>query len=98
MDKRLSARFTHRGTLVRVAAVAAQPLLSACGTSKSSPISTAAPVPTSAWLTDRRAATPTPPVLYFGANKGGMYALNRADGSLIWRHSIVSSIYSATKG
>jgi len=34
-------------------------------------------------------------VLYFGANKGGMYALNRADGSLAWRYPIVSSIYNS---
>jgi outer membrane protein assembly factor BamB len=33
--------------------------------------------------------------LYFGANKGGMYALNRVDGSLIWRFPIVGSIYSS---
>src|SRR5207248_6675016 len=34
-------------------------------------------------------------MLYFGANKGGMYALNRADGSVVWRYPIVSSIYSS---
>ena len=34
-------------------------------------------------------------VLYFGASKGGMYALNRADGSLAWRYPIVSSIYNS---
>jgi outer membrane protein assembly factor BamB len=34
-------------------------------------------------------------LLYFGANKGGMYALNRADGSLAWRYFVVSSIYSS---
>ena len=28
----------------------------------------------------------------------GLVAVQQADGSLIWRHSIVSSIYSATKG
>jgi outer membrane protein assembly factor BamB len=33
--------------------------------------------------------------LYFGANKGGMYALNRIDGSLKWQHPIVGSIYSS---
>jgi outer membrane protein assembly factor BamB len=33
--------------------------------------------------------------LYFGANKGGMYALNRADGSLQWRYPIVGSVYSS---
>ena len=34
-------------------------------------------------------------VLYFGANRGGVYALNRADGSLLWRYPVVSSIYSS---
>jgi len=33
--------------------------------------------------------------LYFGANKGGMYALNRLDGSLRWQYPIVGSIYSS---
>jgi outer membrane protein assembly factor BamB len=33
--------------------------------------------------------------LYFGANKGGLYALNRADGSLRWQYPIVGSIYSS---
>jgi outer membrane protein assembly factor BamB len=33
--------------------------------------------------------------LYFGANKGGIYALDRADGSLRWRYPIVGSIYSS---
>jgi outer membrane protein assembly factor BamB len=33
--------------------------------------------------------------LYFGANKGGIYALNRADGSLIWQYPIVGSVYSS---
>lgn len=33
--------------------------------------------------------------LYFGANKGGMYALNRVDGSLRWQYPIVGSIYSS---
>jgi outer membrane protein assembly factor BamB len=33
--------------------------------------------------------------LYFGANKGGMYALNAADGSLRWQYPIVGSIYSS---
>ena len=33
--------------------------------------------------------------LYFGANKGGMYALNRVDGSLKWQYPIVGSIYSS---
>jgi outer membrane protein assembly factor BamB len=33
--------------------------------------------------------------LYFGANKGGMYALNRTDGSLRWQYPIVGSIYSS---
>jgi outer membrane protein assembly factor BamB len=33
--------------------------------------------------------------LYFGANKGGMYALNRIDGTLRWQYPIVGSIYSS---
>jgi outer membrane protein assembly factor BamB len=33
--------------------------------------------------------------LYFGANKGGIYALNRIDGSLRWQYSIVGSVYSS---
>jgi outer membrane protein assembly factor BamB len=34
-------------------------------------------------------------VLYFGANKGGMYALNTRDGSLKWQFPIYGSIYSS---
>lgn len=33
--------------------------------------------------------------LYFGANKGGIYAVNRVDGSLRWQHKIAGSIYSS---
>jgi outer membrane protein assembly factor BamB len=33
--------------------------------------------------------------LYFGANKGGLYALNREDGSLRWQYPIVGSLYSS---
>ena len=33
--------------------------------------------------------------LYFGANKGGMYALNRLDGTLRWQYRIVGSVYSS---
>jgi large repetitive protein len=33
--------------------------------------------------------------LYFGANRGGIYALNREDGSLKWQYPIVGSIYSS---
>jgi outer membrane protein assembly factor BamB len=33
--------------------------------------------------------------LYFAANKGGVYALNRADGSLRWRFDVYGSIYSS---
>jgi outer membrane protein assembly factor BamB len=33
--------------------------------------------------------------LYFGANKGGIYALNRADGSLRWQYFVVGSVYSS---
>jgi outer membrane protein assembly factor BamB len=34
-------------------------------------------------------------MLFFGANRGGMYAVNRPDGSLAWRRRIASSIYSS---
>jgi outer membrane protein assembly factor BamB len=33
--------------------------------------------------------------LYFGANRGGIYAVNRLDGSLRWRFPIVGSVYSS---
>jgi outer membrane protein assembly factor BamB len=33
--------------------------------------------------------------LYFGANKGGIYAVNREDGTLKWRYPIVGSVYSS---
>jgi outer membrane protein assembly factor BamB len=33
--------------------------------------------------------------LYFGANKGGIYALNTRDGSLKWQFNIVGSVYSS---
>jgi outer membrane protein assembly factor BamB len=33
--------------------------------------------------------------LYFGANKGGIYALNRADGSVRWRFDIPGAVYSS---
>jgi outer membrane protein assembly factor BamB len=33
--------------------------------------------------------------LYFGANKGGLYALNRQDGSLQWRFGMPGSIYNS---
>jgi outer membrane protein assembly factor BamB len=33
--------------------------------------------------------------LYFGANKGGIYALNTRDGSLKWQFNIVGSIYGS---
>jgi outer membrane protein assembly factor BamB len=33
--------------------------------------------------------------LYFGANKGGMYALDTRDGSLQWQFNIVGSVYSS---
>jgi outer membrane protein assembly factor BamB len=33
--------------------------------------------------------------LYFTANKGGVYALNRADGSLRWQFNVDGSIYSS---
>jgi outer membrane protein assembly factor BamB len=34
-------------------------------------------------------------LLYFGANKGGIYAVSRADGSVAWRFPVPSSIYSS---
>ena len=45
------------------------------------------------WTT--AALSPDASTLYFGANKGGMYALNTRDGSLKWRFNIVGSIYSS---
>ena len=33
--------------------------------------------------------------LYFGANKGGIYAVNRADGRLRWQYKIHGSVYSS---
>ena len=33
--------------------------------------------------------------LYFGANRGGVYAVNRVDGTLKWQYPIVGSIYSS---
>lgn len=33
--------------------------------------------------------------LYFGANRGGIYALNRVDGSLRWRYPVIGSVYSS---
>jgi outer membrane protein assembly factor BamB len=33
--------------------------------------------------------------LFFGANRGGIYALNRQDGSLKWQYRIVGSVYSS---
>jgi PQQ-like domain len=41
------------------------------------------------------ALSPDGDTLYFGANRGGMYALNRHDGSLRWRYPIVGSVYSS---
>lgn len=64
-----------------------------------------APNGTLAWLFEaerERAGVWTAPALsadgtalYFGANKGGIYALNRADGSLHWRFDIYGSVYSS---
>jgi large repetitive protein len=45
------------------------------------------------WTTP--ALSPDGSTLYFGANKGGIYALNRATGDLIWEFPIVSSVYSS---
>jgi outer membrane protein assembly factor BamB len=33
--------------------------------------------------------------LYFGANKGGLYALNTRDGTLKWKFDIFASVYSS---
>jgi outer membrane protein assembly factor BamB len=33
--------------------------------------------------------------LYLGANKGGIYAINRKDGSLVWQFPIQGSVYSS---
>src|SRR5207248_2431913 len=33
--------------------------------------------------------------LFFGANKGGIYALNTRDGSLKWQFNIVGSVYGS---
>ncbi len=41
------------------------------------------------------ALSPDGTTLYFGANKGGIYALNAADGSLRWRFDILGSVYSS---
>jgi len=41
------------------------------------------------------ALSPDGSTLYFGANKGGVYAVNRDDGSLRWQYSIAGSIYSS---
>jgi outer membrane protein assembly factor BamB len=35
-------------------------------------------------------------VLYFGANKGGVYAVNAADGTKKWQFSIYGSIYASS--
>jgi outer membrane protein assembly factor BamB len=45
------------------------------------------------WTT--AALSPDASVLYFGANKGGMYALTTRDGSLKWQFNIVGSVYSS---
>ena len=45
------------------------------------------------WTT--AALSPDASVLYFGANKGGMYALNTRDGSLKWQFPVFGSIYSS---
>jgi eukaryotic-like serine/threonine-protein kinase len=45
------------------------------------------------WSTAALSADGT--VLYFGANRGGIYALNTADGSLRWQFEILGSVYSS---
>ncbi len=39
--------------------------------------------------------SPDSNTLYFGANKGGIYALNAADGQLRWRFDIFGSVYTS---
>jgi outer membrane protein assembly factor BamB len=34
--------------------------------------------------------------IYFGANKGGVYAVNTADGSKRWQFSVYGSIYASS--
>jgi outer membrane protein assembly factor BamB len=41
------------------------------------------------------ALSPDERVLYFGANKGGLYAVDRADGALRWRFEVPGSIYNS---
>src|SRR5438132_4441936 len=60
MDRSAAVRFSRRRALLRFAAVVALPLLSACGPSGPSPVSTAQPVPASLWLAKQPLATPTP--------------------------------------
>jgi len=45
------------------------------------------------WTT--AALSPDASVLFFGANKGGMYALNTRDGSRKWQFSVFGSIYAS---
>jgi hypothetical protein len=45
------------------------------------------------WTT--AALSPDASTLYFGANKGGIYALNTRDGSQQWRFDIFASVYSS---
>ncbi len=40
--------------------------------------------------------SPDASVLYFGANRGGIYALNTRDGSLKWQFPIFGSVYSSS--
>jgi outer membrane protein assembly factor BamB len=45
------------------------------------------------WTT--AALSPDASVLFFGANKGGVYALNSRDGSVKWKFPVYGSIYSS---
>ena len=45
------------------------------------------------WSTAALSADGT--TLYFGANKGGIYALHTADGSLRWQYKLISSVYNS---
>jgi outer membrane protein assembly factor BamB len=45
------------------------------------------------WTT--AALSPDASTLYFGANKGGIYALDTRDGSRKWQYSVKASVYSS---
>ena len=47
------------------------------------------------WHLDHRRAQLDSSTLYFGANKGGIYALNTQNGSLKWQFNIIGSVYGS---